>query len=161
MNARKAKSKARKVSQQSPLDASMGYLIRRTFRSFTRALEQRLAKHGISISMWFFLRLLWESDGRTQKEICFELQLSPPTTVSAMDNLEARGLIIRRRSPIDKRQVHIYLTATGKKLKGELEHYANEVNTQALRFLKPEEIVLLRSLLMRVNESLKLIGTQE
>src|SRR5262245_12085990 len=75
------------------LAESMGYLVRRTFRAFTRTLELRLAEYEISISMWFFLRLLWEQDGLTQREISEELGLTPPTTVSAIDALEKRGYV--------------------------------------------------------------------
>src|SRR5437867_7075837 len=89
---------AKQRSALAPLEDSMGYLVRRTFRGFTRALEKRLARHNITISMWFFLRLLWEGDGRTQTELSKELGLTQPTTVSAMDNLERRGLIRRHRN---------------------------------------------------------------
>ncbi|MEA3196410.1 MAG: hypothetical protein QOF32_462, partial [Gammaproteobacteria bacterium] len=43
----------------SKVGFSTGYLVRKTFRAFTRSLEQRLAPHDVSLSMWFFLRLLW------------------------------------------------------------------------------------------------------
>src|SRR5690349_1883492 len=95
------------IRKEELLSGSMGYLVRRTFRAFTRVLEQRLVAEDISISMWFFLRLLWEGDERNQKEISDELGLTPPTTVSAMDNLEKRGLIVRKRNPQDRREILI------------------------------------------------------
>ena len=132
----------------------MGYLVRRTYRNFTGALEERLSKHGVSISMWFFLRLLWEEDGRNQRELSEELGLTPPTTVSAMDNLERRGLIRRERGHKDRRQVSILLTASGRKLRTKLAHYATEVNAIALKELNAAEVSELRRLLMKVDSSL-------
>src|SRR5262245_15459067 len=126
MAAREARSQAAHAIENS-LSDSMGYLVRRTFRAFTRCLEQRLATHDISISMWFFLRLLWEGDGRTQKEISRELGFTPANTVAAMDNLEARGFIVRKRNTHDRREIHIHLTAAGRQLKEQLMHYAEEV----------------------------------
>jgi DNA-binding MarR family transcriptional regulator len=141
-------------SQDSSLSSSMGYLVRCTFRAFTRSLEQRLAEHDVSISMWFFLRCLWERDGRTQKDIGMKLGLTPPTTVSAMHNLRRRGLIERVRNPQDRREIHVYLTPAGKKLKERLAPYANEVNALALGKLTKRECQLLRTLLTKVRESL-------
>ena len=136
------------------LSSSMGYLVRRTFQAFTRTMAQRLAGHDITLSMWYFLRLLWEGDGRTQKDISTELGLTPPTTVSAMDNLERRGLIIRKRNPQDRREIHVYLTPAGRQLKTKLSRYAHEVNAIALRKLTKQETQQLRALLLKVNEAL-------
>lgn len=138
----------------TPTGDSMGYLVRRTYRSFTHALERRLAEHDISISMWFFLRLLWENDGKTQKELSDELGLTGATTVSAMDNLEKRGLVKRRRNLEDRRKTNIYLTPAGYALRDELSHHAAEVNEVALRGFTPEEIAKAKDLLERMNDAL-------
>jgi DNA-binding MarR family transcriptional regulator len=138
----------------SKLDKSTGYLIRRTFRAFTRSLEQRLAPHHVSLSMWFFLRLLWEEDGLTQKELSDELGLTQATTVAAMDVMESRGLIQRRRSSEDRRKTHIFLTKEGRALKERLLPYAADVNRAALRNVAAAELEQLWDLLERINRSL-------
>jgi DNA-binding MarR family transcriptional regulator len=152
--AAKAREPKPKLAQVSTED-SMGYLVRRTYRSFTHALERRLAEHGVSISMWFFLRLLWEGDGRTQKELSDELGLTGATTVSAIDNLEKRGLVKRRRNVEDRRKSNIYLTPAGYALRDQLIHHAAEVNTVALRGFTPEEIAKARDFLERMNDALQ------
>lgn len=136
------------------LDQSIGYLIRRTFRNLTRSLELRLAEHGLSTSMWFFLRAVWELDGQTQKELSEELGLRQPTTVSAMNNLEGRGLIQRVRNAEDRRKTNIYLTEAGKELRQHISQFANEVNEIALQDFTPAEAQQLERLLMRVNDSI-------
>jgi DNA-binding MarR family transcriptional regulator len=135
-------------------DDSMGYLVRRTYRAFTRALEKRLKEHDVSLSMWFFLRLLWETDGKTQKELADELSLTQSSTVSAMDNLERRGLINRIRSVDDRRKINIYLTDAGRDLKRKLAHYALEVNQVALSDFDDAEVECLRSMLLKINRAL-------
>ena len=136
------------------LDESMGYLVRKTFRAFTRSLELRLAEHDVSISMWFFLRRLWEGDGLTQKELSKELGLTQPTTAAAMDNLERRGLIRRSRNPGDRRKINIYLTSSGKDLKPRLAKYAAEINEIAVRGFSKPEVATVRDLLSRMMEAL-------
>ena len=117
--AKAARPAAAKERAQAP-KASMGHVIRRAHQAFTRSLEARLEPYGISSSMYFFLRLLWERDGQTQREISAELGLTPPTTVSAMDNLEGKGLIVRSRNAHDRRKINIYLTKRGRELESKL-----------------------------------------
>jgi DNA-binding MarR family transcriptional regulator len=132
----------------------MGYLVRKTHQAFTRSLEQRIAPHGITPSMWFFLRLLWERDGLTQKQLGDELGLTPPTTVAAMDVLATNGLIERSRNREDRRKVNIYLTKRGRELKQKVKPYADEVNRVALKRVSDKEIQTLFRLLARMIDDL-------
>jgi DNA-binding MarR family transcriptional regulator len=149
-----AVSRANTASQ--PMATSVGYLVRQAHQAFTRSLELRLSPHDISPSMYFFLRLLWEQDGLTQREISERLGLTPPTTVSAMDNLESKGLILRNRSTTDRRQIHIFLTKRGKDLEGKLRPRTAEVNAVALQSVSPAEADMLCDLMNRMMRSLDL-----
>ena len=143
-----------KRADPTRIDVSTGYLVRRTFRAFTRALEQRLAPHNVSLSMWFFIRLLWEQDGVTQKTLADELGLTQATTVAAMDVMETRGLIERRPNSLDRRKSNIFLTKEGHALKAKLLRYAVEVNSAAHEDVSAAELVVLRELLNRLIRSL-------
>jgi DNA-binding MarR family transcriptional regulator len=148
-----AASKAMPAAQ--PMATSIGYLVRQAHQAFTRSLELRLGAHDISSSMYFFLRLLWEQDGLTQREISGKLGLTPPTTVSAMDNLESKGLIVRNRSTTDRRKIHIFLTKRGKDLEGKLRPRTAEVNAVALQSVSASEADLLCDLMNRMMRSLE------
>ena len=134
---------------------SLGFLVRKTHKAFTRVLESRLREYDISISMWFFLRLLWEKDGLSQKQCSDELNLTQPTTVSAMNILEKRGLIRRVRNEQDRRLVNVFLTDEGWSLRDEVIHFAAEVNGIAAAHLSSWEVDALRSLLVRVTGALE------
>jgi DNA-binding MarR family transcriptional regulator len=136
------------------LSKSTGYLVRKTFRNYSRALEMRIREHDLTISMWFFLRLLWEGDGQTQKELGDELGLVQPTTVSAMDMLERHGLIDRIRNSKDRRRINIFLTAKGHALKKQMLPFADEVNKIALENVSVAELKTLWSVLDKINRSL-------
>ena len=139
---------------RAPLSDSTGYVVRRAYRAFTRALELRLATHDVSISMWFFLRLLWLENGQTQKALSEELGLSQPTTVAAIDNLERRGFVERRRNAADRRKSNVFLTPAGRALEAELVPYAKQVNDVALQTLSPRDQDMARRLLLRMIGSL-------
>lgn len=134
---------------------STGFLVRKAHRSFSRSLEKRLKEHGISISMWYFLRLLWQKDGLSQKQCSEELNLTQPTTVAAMDNLERKGLVRRVRNGKDRRMVNIFLTDKGRRLRAEIIHYVSEVNSIATAGLSDWELQALHSILARVTTALE------
>jgi DNA-binding MarR family transcriptional regulator len=144
---REAAKRAASDDNLASLDDSTGFVVRRAYRAFTRALEVRLAEHDVNISMWFFLRLLWLDNGKSQKALSEELGLSQPTTVSAIDNLEKRGFVERRRDSADRRQSNVYLTAAGRALEARLAPFAKEVNDVAQAALAAHDQRIVRDLL--------------
>jgi len=137
-----------------PLEASVGYAVRTTHRAFLRVLQARIAPHGVSAGMWYFLRVLWIEDGLTQRELSQRIGMMEPTTVTALNNMARRGLIRRRRNPRDRRKINIYLTARGRTLRRTLAPIAMEVNALALQDFSPREVDMLRRLLDRARARL-------
>ena len=138
-----------------PVETSIGYVIRQAHQLFIQSLEARLSPYGLSSAMYFFLRLLWEHDGITQREISEKLGLTPPTTVSAMDNLEGKGLIKRSRNTEDRRKVNIFLTKRGRDLETKLRQRAVEVNDVALAEISPADRDRTIALLGQMMQALK------
>lgn len=120
-------------------EESIAFLMKGLYRDFTRALECRLSTHNINIGMWYPLRLLWIEDGQFQHELQKKVGIAQPTLVAALDRLEDRGFINRRRSSIDKRHVNIFLTPAGKNLEKDILHYADEIQTIATQNMSTTE----------------------
>jgi len=133
---------------------SLGYLVRDTNRLLSRALAAEIAVAGVGIGQWYFLRILWEEDGLTQRELSQRVGMMEPTTVTALNGMEKTGLISRVRNAEDRRKVNVYLTDKGRALKGELLPRAAEVNARAAADLAPDEIDMLRRLLTKVKTRL-------
>lgn len=129
------------------LETSLGNLVRRASRGISRDLESRIEKHGISIGMWYFLRVLWEEDGLTQGELSDRLGVMGPTTVSALERMERSGLVDRVRSEDDKRRVIVTLTSKGRALKAKMAPIARAVVVDAARGLSEPEILELKRML--------------
>jgi DNA-binding MarR family transcriptional regulator len=137
-----------------PLENSTGYLLRKTHRSFARAMQQQIAQRGVTIGMWYFLRILWEEDGLTQRELSQRIEMMEPTTATALRNMEERNLVRRVRNATDKRKVNIYLTEEGLALREVLLPHAQAVNDTALAGVSPEDLACFRRVLCQMRTNL-------
>jgi DNA-binding MarR family transcriptional regulator len=145
---------AREVHPELPFHRSVGYQIRDTHRIMQRALQARIEREGVTLGMWYFLRVLWEEDGMTQRELSRRVGTMEPTTQSALQTMEAAGFVRRERNAVDKRKLNIYLTPAGRALRARLLPAGVEVVNIATGGLSPREIDLLLGLLGDVQRNL-------
>ena len=96
-----------------------------------RALQPRLAGHTVPFGHWTFLRILWEQDGITQRELSDEAGVMEPTTFAALKAMEELGYVTRRQTAENRKNVYVYLTPKGRALKDKLVPLAVEVNAIA------------------------------
>ena len=135
-------------------DDRLAHLVRDATRALVRALQMRLAKHAVSFGHWTFLRVLWEADGITQRELSEQAGVMEPTTFSALKAMERLGYVVRRRRGGDRKKVYIFLTPKGRALRDKLVPLAEEVNRIAVRGAPTADIATTRSLLLAIIENL-------
>lgn len=132
----------------------LAHLVKDATRVFQRALQACLAAHEVSFGHWSFLRILWEHDGLTQRELSNAAGVMEPTTHSAVNAMEQLGFIRRRRLEGDQRNLHIFLTLAGKRLKTRLVPYAIAVNGAAVKGISAADIATTRRVLLGIIENL-------
>jgi DNA-binding MarR family transcriptional regulator len=135
-------------------DDRMAHLVKDATRGLVRALQERLARHGVPFGHWAFLRILWEADGLTQRELSDLAGVMEPTTSAALGVMERGGLVVRRRLPQSRRSVHVFLTPRGRSLQATLVPLAVEVNRVALRGVGAADVQATRRTLLRMLENL-------
>jgi DNA-binding MarR family transcriptional regulator len=135
-------------------DDRLAHLIRDVSRAFLRALGLRLEKHGIPLGHWTFLRVLWESDGITQKDLSEKAGVMEPTTYSAMKSMEALGYIERVQLPPNRKNVYIYLTREGRALKKKLVPLAVQANDLSAQGISQTDLLTTRRVLLQMLENL-------
>ncbi len=140
--------------RQSLPDERMAHLIRVTSRGFARALQLRLSDHDISFGQWTFLRILWERDGLTQRELSVLAGLMEPTTHTAILRMEELGLVTRRHLPGNRKKLHIFLTDKGQALQDVLVPMAEETNTLASAGISKADIKTTRRTLLKMIENM-------
>jgi len=132
----------------------LAHIIREAGRALGRALTLRLARHGVSFGHWAFLRILWERDGLTQRELSEMAGVMEPTTFAALKTMEALGYVERRQLPENRKNVYVHLTPQGRALKKKLVPLAEDVNKVATRGLKAAELATTRRVLLAMLDNL-------
>jgi MarR family transcriptional regulator, organic hydroperoxide resistance regulator len=132
----------------------LAHLVKDATRGLTRALQMRLAEHSVSFGHWTFLRILWESDGITQRELSERAGLMEPTTFTALKAMERLGYVTRRQQPDSRKKVYVFLTSEGRSLRDKLVPLAEEVNAIAVRGVAPAQVAAARELLLAMIQNL-------
>lgn len=140
--------------QEDPSRDRLAHLVKHAIRALDRALQMRMAAHGVAIGHWVFLRVLWEGDGLTQRQLSREAGVMEPTTFAALKAMAARGYIERRQLPDNRRNVHVFLTTKGRALRGVLVPLALECNTIAIRGVPPADVTTTRQTLLAMLRNL-------
>jgi len=126
----------------------IAHLIRDAARGVTRGLQLRLARFDVSFGHWVFLRILWEEDGLSQRELSDRAGLMESTTHTALRRMEDVGYIVRRNKPGNLRKQHVNLTPRGRALKKKLVPLAEAVNEVATAGLDPADVVTTRKTML-------------
>jgi DNA-binding MarR family transcriptional regulator len=85
--------------------------------AFNRIYQPLLEGLGLTYPQYIAMVLLWEGDGQTVGELGQRLFLESNTLTPLLKRLETLGHVNRSRDPADERQVRIYLTESGRKLR--------------------------------------------
>lgn len=133
----------------------LAHLVKSAARAFIRALEMRLAESTpASYGHWTILRILWQHDGLSQRELSERAGVTESTTLAAVKALETLEYIKRTHLPGNNKRVHIFLTKQGKAMKRKLVPMAEEVNEISVQGLTSEEVATARKVLLAITQNL-------
>lgn len=139
----------------SMAEQSLGYQIRYAYRIFVKALADELGPYRITTGQWSALRVLWEQEGLSQVELAQRMMVEKASLTAVLKAMAGQGLITRVRNADDRRKLNIYLTASGRRLKGKILPLIGKINKRATRRLSSPEVRQLQALLARVMMNLQ------
>lgn len=115
-----------------------------------RALKPMLDELGLTYTQWFIVLALAAEDGQTVTSLGDKLFLDSSTLTPVLKKMERHGVVQRRRSRVDERQVLVSLTDGGQALlrQGAGRWLGSHAN------LPPAEVVQARVSAVRVRDSL-------
>lgn len=119
---------------------------RETIKLYTPHLD----KIGLTYTQYITMMVLWERKSLTAKELGTVLYLDSGTLTPMLKKLEAKGLLSRRRSETDERNLIVTITEAGEALKDQALHIPGEMTK--LINLNREEVKALYGALYKLLE---------
>jgi MarR family 2-MHQ and catechol resistance regulon transcriptional repressor len=126
----------------------------RSVESLNSILNLSLSKEGLTESQFGVLEALFHLGPMSQKNLGNKLLKSGGNITLVIDNLEKRGLVIRRRGVVDRRYFNIQLTDRGRKL-------IESVFPKQLKIITEEMEILTETEQFALQRMCKLIGVKQ
>jgi DNA-binding MarR family transcriptional regulator len=120
-------------------------------RSVVAAYKPLLDPLGLTHPQYLVMVALWQHGPLSVKHLGSLLALDSGTLSPLLKRLDATGLVSRRRSADDERQVTVTLTERGEQLRDRAALVHDEVERRL--GLSEDELVQLQSVLSRVSEA--------
>lgn len=126
---------------------TLGWLLSRAAHGYGHAIEAALAQLELSLREWFVLLLLRGERASQQQALGRSAGIDKTTLVSTVDQLERRGLVLRRPDERDRRVRIVELTDAGRDMANSVETVVRDVDAAVLGGLDAAEREMLFSAL--------------
>jgi DNA-binding MarR family transcriptional regulator len=135
-----------------PSVLGVGFLLAQLGAHSAAAYAKRIQPMGLTPPHVGVLRAIGELPGRSQQVIADEFGVPPSRMVGFIDDLEARGLVQRRRDDRDRRVHLLHLSESGEQVLEELASVASETERELLSALTATERRELAEWLTRIAD---------
>lgn len=138
--------------QFAGLDQLLGYRLRRAqgaaHRDYIATLDDlKLTQRQVAV-LW----LVIGNPGVAQGAVGNALGMDKATLMVLVDRLEGRGLLQRRRSPVDARRRELHATPSGRRLMAQVRERIAEHEARMKRVFSAVELRTLEGMLQRLQE---------
>lgn len=96
-------------------------------REMIKLYKPFLDELGLTYTQYITLMVLWEHKAMTVKALGQELYLDSGTLTPLLKKLEEKGLVTRRRSDLDERNLIVTITELGESMKDRALHIPEEM----------------------------------
>ena len=95
---------------------SIGLLMRMALFGLRSSFKSTLTRHKIPWSAWHYLRVLWEADGISQRDLTQRVGTMQPNTVSTLRNMAKAGFVTVERHATDGRSTVVWLSPKARRM---------------------------------------------
>ena len=132
------------------LSKHTGFLISRMGTVAQRQFAAKIASVGLTPRLWGALNVLDHEGEISQQYLGRSVGIDPSSMVATIDELEAKGLVERRRHPTDRRAHALHMTELGRTTLTQARKLAAAAQEELLAPLDSSERELLHALLLRL-----------
>ena len=128
----------------------LSFLLARANALSLAAGNAALSRHGLRVRSYSVLSLAAGATRPSQRELAELLRLDPSQVVALVDELQARGLVVREPDPADRRANVVVATALGRAVHAEAAADARAAETALHDDLSAADRTALTQLLRRM-----------
>ena len=121
-------------------------------REMIKLYKPFLDELGLTYTQYITLMVLWEHKAMTVKALGQELYLDSGTLTPLLKKLEEKGLVTRRRSELDERNLIVTITEKGEDMRDQALHIPGEM-TKCINLPKED----IRDLYRMLNQLLEFV----
>ncbi len=134
------------------MNESAGFLLSMASNAIDRRLAEEVKKKcpGVTAAQWKILMLVGNEKCKNAAELAAAMNCDMASITRLLDRIEAKGLVQRRRSTVDRRLIDISMTDRGNELVPRLPEAPVEMMNRVFRNFTEEEIDQLNRFLRRI-----------
>ncbi len=117
-------------------------------------------RYGISRREWRLIAVLADFGSLSPSALATHAHTDRPLVSRAINDLVAKGLVLRVSSPEDKRRASIELTEKGRALHNELFPLTAKINSEVLSALTPDELQIFDKVLDTLTQTATQLNQQ-
>ncbi len=130
-----------------------GYLLARLGEASRRRFVKALEPEGLHPRDFGVMTMVSAHPGLSQQQLHEKTGIDPSSMVAVIDELEARGLAVRRPDPDDRRARAIFLTDEGERTLARIGKLAAQLQRELFGGLSREELTTLHTLLRKLADT--------
>ena len=130
--------------------------VRLVVRELRAYADRELSRHGVRFGQYQLLRVLFDRDGQTPRELADAVVVEMPTVTRTVQRMVRDGLVRREANPDDARSIRIFLTAKGRGVRALADAVRAAATERALRDFSATERAKMLSNLDRILKNLTL-----
>lgn len=95
-------------------EKTIDYILRATWQAVSRMYNEEASKYGASMSVGFALLSIDKENGIPSTALGPQMGMEATSLTRTLKSMEDKGLIVRKKNPVDGRGVLIHLTKLGR-----------------------------------------------
>jgi DNA-binding MarR family transcriptional regulator len=116
---------------------------------------------GVTAQQRMIIRCVGKYPGMTAGQLAAHFHVDPGTVSAAIDRLEQRGLVERRRTERDKRRVTLWLTSAGRAIDADVTGPIEAALAALFETAPSEEVACTRRVLTALSTSIERVLDQD
>jgi len=136
-------------------DKTIDYILKSTWQAIARMYNDEASKYGATMAIGFTLLSIDKENGTPSTALAPKMGMESTSLTRTLKSMQDKGLIIKKKNPLDGRSVLIYLTSLGKEKRELSKETVLKFNTLVKQNISEEKLKHFIEVTEIINELIK------